>query len=65
MAAVLELMEVVDAVLCLRSPGLRLPAHPFQFGAEQVLHLGEFRAQVLHALRAFAEIVVVVAVVGI
>ena len=64
-ALVLELMEIVYAVLRLRAARLRLAPHPFEFGPQQILHLGEFGAHRFHALVAAAQVIVIVALVGI
>ena len=64
LGAFLQVIEGVDAVLCLVGACLRLAAHPVQLGAQQVagpFHLGILG---LDALGALFQVVVVVAAVG-
>ena len=60
----LQVIESVDAVLCLVGTGLGLASHPVQLGAQQVagpFHLGIL---CLNAFGSFLQVVIIVAVVG-
>ena len=60
-----EVVEIVDAIFCFTGAGLRLSAHPFLLAAEGVLQARQLCGHGFDALGSSAEVVVVVAVVGV
>ena len=61
----LQVVESIDAVLCLVHARLRLAAHPLELGAQQVAGALHSSVLCLDALGAFLQIVVVIALVAI
>ena len=64
LCTLLQVIEGIDAVLCLMGSGLWLAAHPVQFGTQQVacsLHLDVLR---FNTLGTFLQVVIVVAAIG-